>query len=255
MKPGPGAFVWYELMTTNLEEAMAFYGSVFGWNIVDSGMSETSYMIINTGGRPVGGMMALRDEQLEAGARPFWGGYVGAADVDASTQKAVSLGSSIHVPPSDIPHVGRFSVIADPQGAILTLFHGTGDMPEGEAKGPGAFVWHELATTDWTSALEFYATLFGWTKGDPIDIGPMGTYQLFAIHEEVVGGMFNKPPQLPMSHWLYYVEVDSVGAAIKRVEAGGGQILNGPMQVPTGSWIAQCMDPHGGAFAMVSSEP
>jgi predicted enzyme related to lactoylglutathione lyase len=255
MKPGPGAFIWYELMTTDVDAAQNFYESVFGWAVKDSGMSDMDYRIVHAGERPIGGMMALRDEQLEAGARPFWGGYIGVADVDAATEKAESLGASTHVPPMDIPEVGRFSVISDPQGGMITLFTGAGTPPEGTAQGNGIFAWHELATTDWPKAFDFYSAMFGWTKGEGIDMGPLGTYQLFGLGGEVVGGLFNKPPELPVVAWLYYVEVDALGAAIKRVEAGGGQILNGPMQVPGGSWIAQCMDPQGGAFAMVSPQP
>jgi predicted enzyme related to lactoylglutathione lyase len=253
MKPGPGAFVWYELMTTDIDAAEDYYTEVFGWTVKDSGLADMDYRIIHVGEQPIGGMMALREEQLEAGARPFWGGYIGVANVDEAAKKATGLGAGTHVPPMDIPEVGRFSVMSDPQGGMFTLFTGMGPPPGDGAKGPGSFAWHELATTDAPKAIDFYMSMFGWTKAEGFDMGPMGVYQLIAHDGLSFGGIFNKPPQLPIVAWLYYVEVAEIEAAIARVKAGGGQVLNGPMEVPGGSWIAQCMDPQGGAFAMVSS--
>jgi uncharacterized protein len=63
--------------------------------------------------------------------------------------------------------------------------------------------------------------------------------------------MMTRMPQMPASFWLYYVNVAGVDAAVARVKTGGGQICNGPMQVPGGSWIAQCADPQGAMFALV----
>lgn len=248
MMAGPGAFVWYELMTSDVDAAIAFYGTVVGWKVIDS--NHPGYSILGLGERPLVGMMTLRGEQVAAGARPFWGGYIGVDDVDAATAKAVSLGARLHVGPTDIPHVGRFSVVNDPDGALLTLFRGMGDAVE-LATGTGAIGWHELATSDWTKVFGFYEAMFGWTKGDSIGMGEEGVYQLFAHQGEVIGGMFNRPAQIPVSNWLFYINVDEIGAAVERVKTGGGQILNGPLQVPTGSWIVQCLDAQGAAFAMV----
>ena len=82
----------------------------------------------------------------------------------------------------------------------------------------------------------------------------MGTYQMFGRGKGPIGGMMNKPPDMPAPpHWLYYITVDDVDAAIKRVERHGGQLLNGPMDVPGGDRVAACMDPQGGAFALHSA--
>jgi predicted enzyme related to lactoylglutathione lyase len=109
-----------------------------------------------------------------------------------------------------------------------------------------------LHTTDWPAAFGFYAALFGWTKGEPFDMGPMGVYQLFATGDCPVGGMMNMTaePKAP-PHWLYYFNVEAIDAAVARVAAAGGQVLNGPMQVPGGSWIVQGLDPQGAPFALV----
>jgi predicted enzyme related to lactoylglutathione lyase len=164
-------------------------------------------------------------------------------------------GGAVHREPEDIPGVGRFAVVADPQGAVLMLFKDSSGeaMPAVVPGTPGHVGWHELYADDWPAALAFYADLFGWSRGTAVDMGPMGTYQLFACGAggAEVGGMMNRPAGVPGPCWLYYFNVAAVDAAVARVTGLGGQVLNGPMQVPGGSWIVQCADPQGAAFALV----
>ncbi len=103
---------------------------------------------------------------------------------------------------------------------------------------------------DWEQALAFYNELFGWQKADAMDMGAMGTFQLFSAGGPAIGGMFTKPPMVPAPHWLYYFTVGDIDAAVERVKAGGGEILNGPMEVPGGGWIIQGKDPQGAMFAL-----
>jgi predicted enzyme related to lactoylglutathione lyase len=180
-------------------------------------------------------------------------GYVGVADVDTYAARVKAAGGSVHRAPEDIPGIGRFAVVADPHGAVLILFKGSGgEEPAPVAPGtPGHVGWHELHSGDRESAFAFYAGLFGWTKAEAVDLGPMGIYQTFATGGAPIGGMMTKAPSIPAAFWLYYFNVEAVDAAIARVRQGGGQIVNGPHQVPGGSWIAQCIDPQGAMFAMV----
>jgi predicted enzyme related to lactoylglutathione lyase len=108
-----------------------------------------------------------------------------------------------------------------------------------------------LHAGDRESAFAFYVGLFGWTKAEAVDMGPMGIYQTFATGGAPVGGIMTKTPQTPMAFWLYYFNVDAVDAAMARVKDGGGELIHGAMQVPGGSWIAHCLDPQGAIFAMV----
>jgi predicted enzyme related to lactoylglutathione lyase len=156
-------------------------------------------------------------------------------------------------PPTDIPQTGRFAVVADPQGAVFLLFKGMSDQdPVETPKSPGHISWRELYATNMDKAFAFYAALFGWTKTEAFDIGPMGSYQTFATSGTRNGGMMNKPREMPMPFWLYYFSVPAIDAATAKVTAGGGKILHGPMQVPDGGWILQCMDPQGAMFALAS---
>jgi predicted enzyme related to lactoylglutathione lyase len=153
--------------------------------------------------------------------------------------------------------VGRFSVVADPHGAVFILFSSAGaaDGAPAAPDAPGHVGWRELHAGDGAAAFAFYADLFGWTKDYAHDMGAMGVYQTFAIDGAQAGGIMTKMPQTPAPFWLYYFNVDAINAAKARVEAGGGRIVNGPMQVPGALWIVQCLDPQGAMFAMVGPKP
>ncbi len=247
-----GRFVWYELMTTDMEAAKVFYAKVVGWGTRDASMPGMAYTLFTAGEASVSGLMDLPEDARKMGAKPSWIGYVGVNDVDAAADRIKHLGGAVYVPPKDIPNISRFSVVADPQRATLALFKWLKprqDQPP-ELGTPGRVGWHELLAADWEQALAFYGELFGWQKADA-EIGAMGTYQLFSAGGQTIGGMFTKPPMVPVSFWLYYFNIGDIDAAAKRVKAGSGQILNGPIEVPGGNWIVQCTDPQGAMFALV----
>ena len=241
-----GRFVWHELLTTDTAAAAAFYPKVLPWRTAPSSMP--GYTIWMAGQTQIGGLMAL---PAEAGATPpHWLVYVGTPNVDATCSQAQGLGARIVKAPADIPNVGRFAVLTDPQGATFALFTPGAGPPPGAPPAQGGFSWHELATTDVAAALRFYGQLFGWTKGPGHDMGAMGVYQIFQHGGDQVGGIVNvQAPSTPPS-WLSYVNVAEASRAVAAAKAGGGRLLHGPMEVPGGSWIAMMMDPQGGAFAV-----
>lgn len=256
MPASASPFVWYELMTSDAQAATTFYTQVVGWTAADAGMPGMDYTLLSVGETQICGLMALTDDMCAAGARLGWVGYVGVADVDAQAERIVKAGGAIHMPPTDIPGVGRFAAVADPQGASFCLFKGSPDEPPPQpAPGtPGTMGWHELQAGSLDSAWSFYSTQFDWAKGEAIDMGPIGTYQLFTAGAHPIGGMMTKLPEVQQPFWLYYVNVEAIDAAVARVTAGGGQIINGPMQVPGGSWIINAIDPQGAMFALVAAK-
>jgi len=253
MVQSPGCFVWYELMTTDMKGARAFYGDVLGWSAQDAAVSGPAYQLWTVEDTPVAGLTHLPEESRRAGVVSHWLGYVSVDDVDAMTMHAGSLGGLVHVPPTNVPNISRFSIIADPQGTTLALVKGLSPRearPSLALGAPGRGGWHELLAFNWEKAFVFYAALFGWQKAETQQ-GLMGTYQQFSAGGETLGGMFNKPPNLPHSFWLYYFNVADIQTAAKRVEAGRGEILYGPAEVPGGAWILHCIDPQGTIFALL----
>lgn len=253
MSESHGKFVWYELMTPDTGAAARFYGGILPWTAKDAGTPGMNYTLFSVGESGVAGMMPM---PADAGPRkipPNWSGYVAVDDLDAAVALVKREGGTIHHGPQDIPDVGRFAVAADPQGAVILLFKPTrSDAPPMPAPDtPGLVGWRELHTADQAGAVAFYAKLFGWSKGDAMDMGPMGTYQIVSYGKGMFGGMFNSPAAKAHPFWLYYFNVAGIDTAKDQVVKGGGTLTNGPMQVPGGAWIVQCIDPQGAHFALV----
>jgi predicted enzyme related to lactoylglutathione lyase len=247
----PGRFAWYELITTDIAGAKAFYAEVVGWGAQDASTSDLAYTLFTSEGVAAGGLMHLPENARKLGATPRWMGYVGVNDVDATVERIRRLGGAVYVPPTD-SNIGRISVVADPQTATLGLVKGLkpGQQRPAELGKPGRVGWHELLAADWEKAVAFYGELFGWQRAAVAEIGPTDTYQLFTAGGQTIGGMFNKRPMDPVPFWLFYFNIGDIDAAAERVKAAGGQILKSPIELPGGSWIIRCRDPQGAAFAL-----
>jgi uncharacterized protein len=244
-----GRFVWYELMTTDVEAAKVFYAEIMGWGARDVSLSDITIALFTAEEGPVSGLMNLPEGAT--GAAPHWVGYVGVNDIDAATDLVERRGGAVYALPTEIPNTSRFSVFADPQTATLGMLESIGPerMQPADINAPGRVGWHELLATDSEKALAFYGELFDWQKAGA-DIGAMGTYRRFSAGGQAIGGILTKPATMPAPFWLYYFNVADIDAAAKRVTAAGGQILDGPLQSPAGPWIVQCADPQGAVFAL-----
>ena len=246
-----GSFVWYDQMSNDLAGSEAFYSKVVGWALAPNTMNDQRYTLLKAGETMVGGLMPIPEHAK--GVQPAWMGYIAVDDVAAYADKVKAAGGAIHRPPTDIPNVGTFAVAGDPYGAGFLLFKGAStEAPAQDPMAPGHIGWHELHAGEPESAFAFYSGLFGWTKGEAMNMGPMGTYQIFTTKGRQMGGMMKKMAQEPMANWAYYINVEAIGAAVERVKSAGGQVLNGPMEVPGGSWIIQGRDPQGAMFALVA---
>jgi predicted enzyme related to lactoylglutathione lyase len=239
-------------MTSDTKAAGKFYSDVVGWTTHPmTGAEGIQYTTFNIGDVGMAGM-------LELPQHTGWIGYISVDDVDAHVKEIVAAGGTLWKPATDVPGMLRFAVMSDPQGAAIAIFTTNPAMPSPqrpEPRTPGTIGWHELYTTDLEAGFSFYNKLFGWTKVSDMDMGPMGLYRIFdeGDHEQMGdGGMMTKPPQVPVSSWGFYFNVDSIKAGGERVKSGGGMVLNGPTQVPGGGWIIQCQDPQGAMFALFS---
>lgn len=114
-----GVISWSELLTSDVKAAKSFYGQLFGWTYEDAPMDDMTYTLVKAGGEEVAGIMPT---PVESGPMPpAWGVYVTVDDIDAAAEKAVALGGKVLLPPQDVPEVGRFCVISDPQGAFISM--------------------------------------------------------------------------------------------------------------------------------------
>ena len=217
-------------------------------------MPSMAYSLFTLGEASVSGLMGLPAGADKIGAKPRWIGYVEVDDVDATAALINQLKGAVHVPPTNFYNFSRFAVVADPQAASFGLISWLRpvQLPKAEANVPGSIAWHELLAADREKALAFYGSLFGWQKAEA-RVGPRGTYQFFSAGQQTIGGIVTKPRTVSMPSWVYYFNVGDIDAAVQRVKIGGGQVLEGPIEVPGGSWIIQCLDPQGAIFALVGT--
>lgn len=251
-----GRVVWYELLTSDVRGAIAFYTEVIGWK---TQVWETGdYTMWASAQGPLGGVTQLPEQAAKMGAPPYWQANVQVADLDVAVAKVKELGGKILVS-EEVPTVGRFAVITDPQGAVIALYTPTTEMAAHDSTKQGEFQWHELFTTDHVAALDFYRQVCGWEKLAEHDLGPMGTYVVWGRGGQQLGGMMNMPPgmqgpsgQVLPPNWMYYITVTDLDATLARATAKGARVLNGPMPVPGGARIVQLLDPQGAAFALIT---
>jgi predicted enzyme related to lactoylglutathione lyase len=245
-----GRVLWHELLTSDVDAAEKFYTAVVGWTITPfEGAPDRYDMWTRPDGAPAGGVMKIPQGM---NFPPHWGIYVGVPKLEDGVSRIEQLGGSSLSPVIDVPNVGRMRTMKDPQGAAFSIYEPASPPPQPESEPQiGDVSWHELYTTDAEAALKFYTDLFGWRPTEAMDMGPMGKYHMFA-RTFPLGGMMNKPKEMAQvpPHWGIYFRVPDVHAGADRVKANGGQVLNGPMEVPGGSWIVNCMDPQGAAFSL-----
>jgi predicted enzyme related to lactoylglutathione lyase len=251
-----GRFLWYELMTNDVDAAKAFYPEITGWTTMPWEAGDQPYTMWMNGEAPVGGLMALPGEAVAAGAPPHWLAYIGTPDIDATVERATELGAQIVVPTMEIPEVGRMTILTDPQGAMFAAYQPSGDVPPEVPPENGTFSWNELITSDREAAWAFYSEIFGWETTEEMDMGENGVYHMYSRPGGwPLGGIMDKPPEAPVSAWTVYVKVPDCAAAVETASGAGGQVIYGPVDVPGGDKIAQLFDPQGACFAVHSGAP
>jgi uncharacterized protein len=253
-----GNFVWHELRTTDAKAAEDFYTHVIGWKAISSGdPGGMPYTLLSAGEFTTAGLMQLSQSMLDGGMRAAWVGFIGVDDVDAYAKRVEEAGGKLHCPAMDIPTVGRFASVEDPQGATFLLFKGSLDYaPPRPALGtPGTVGWNELSANDGPSAWTFYSELFSWNKDTAMDMGPMGVYQIFNNGGPQIGAVMTRDKsKTPAPSWLYYFNVEDIDAATERIKEKNGQVCMGPHEVPGSLWITVGIDPQGATFALVGSK-
>jgi predicted enzyme related to lactoylglutathione lyase len=255
----PGSFIWYELMTTDAEGAKDFYDAVIGWDIAPPHDSSGYRMIQRSDGGSAGGVLPVTQEMQQHGARSAWHGYLNVADIHDSVRRIEGAGGRILMGPQEIDHVGPIAMVTDPQGAPFYVMRPNPPKDEPGARSdvysreaPQRVAWNELMTSNQNGALDFYLGQFGWTKGEAMPMGEMGTYQLLNHDGDTIGAIMTEAADKP-SRWRFYIRVDDVDRAKSTIESKGGTVVHGPMEVPGGDRVLIGIDPQGAEFALVGN--
>lgn len=241
-----GQFVWRELMSTDTDATLRFYGELFGWKHKTVQMPDgTDYHMLESNGVPVAGCMKLPAPNVPA----HWVMSVSVADVDATANAAKNNGGHLHVPPMDAGGMGRYAMFADPQGAVLSVWRGNdgdGERAADHRPGLGEFCWEQLNTNDPSGAREFYAKVLGWTEEA---FGGGGGMNVYKVGDKQVASSMQTPPGVP-SHWLAYVVVDTLQSANDRVTKQGGKVMVEKIEIPTVGSISVIQDNVGAMLGL-----
>jgi predicted enzyme related to lactoylglutathione lyase len=245
----PGKPIWFEHVSPDAKKAQAFYGEVLGWRTKAFPMPGGSYDMIFNGDASdpstmIGGYGAPR------GGAACWATVVSVADVDRACARAVEHGGSIVEGPADLPTVGRWARIADPQGAAISILHRDAGDPPDRLTPPGGFVWIELHTTDVPAALRFYDHVLGYTH----EALPGGDYTVLHSGGAGRGGVSAHTGGAP-PHWLPYVHAPDPDATCARARKAGGTVVMAPTDVPMAGRIAVIVDPTGASLALLRPDP
>ena len=235
-----GKFVWHEHASSDQEYAKEFYGRLLGWEFEVFDMGGSDYPMISSGGVTHGGFPPVPE-----GTPSHWVGNVQVESVDSTVERAKAAGGAVLVEPVHFPGVGRYALVADPQGADIAVFQPDSDGPMGR----GVFVWDELLTGDVEGAKAFYGEVFGWTASDS-DMGGGFVYTMFRRGEDdAAGAMALGEIQAP-PHWMPYIAADEIDATAARVGELGGMVIREPWDIERVGRLAIAQDPTGAVFGL-----
>lgn len=221
----PGTFCWVDLVVEDQHAAKAFYSGLFGWEYEEFPIGNgSSSSVAQLDGRAVAAIAPLTDPSMP----PHWNCYVSVEDVDAAAGRAEQLGATVVVPAGDVGDSRRLAAFQVPQGATLSVWQPDRHVGAGVVNVPGALTWNDLLTPDVEASAAFYRELFGWEI-------------------EEIPGAGGHPA------WNLYFAVADTEAAMARAAELGGQVVMGPMDVPSGR-LAIIRDPQNAVFSVVDGE-
>lgn len=253
----PGAFSWVELATNDPQAALAFYRTLFGWDVVEHDMGPGgTYTIFTIRGGDVAAAAGQPPQERQAGVPPHWNLYVAVASADDAAARAQSLGGTVLAPPFDVMDQGRMAVLQDPTGAVFNVWEPKAHTGVKVVREPGALCWSELTTRDPAKASAFYTALFGWT-GKGSNAGGM-EYTEFSVAGQPSIGMMGMPEGMPAhvpSYWMPYFQVADLAAATAKATTGGATVMVGPHTIPDGGQFTILQDPQRAMFALFQPAP
>jgi uncharacterized protein len=237
---------WVDLMTPDLDKALAFYGPLFGWEF-STGPAETGYYTMcRKGGRNAAGLGQLPQS---ASFPPAWALYFATEDVDAACERVRQQGGQVGMGPMDVMEQGRMAICADPTGAHFGFWQPRNHKGAGVVDEHGAMVWHEVNTRHGEKARDFYAAVL------LLEPRKMEGIEYWTLHrgEKAVAGVLQMNERWPADmppHWMNYFAVDDTDAAVKKVAELGGKVHVPPFDTSHGR-LAVVSDPAGATFTVI----
>jgi uncharacterized protein len=247
----PGTPSWVDLTTPDLDDALRFYGGLFGWEFEDAGEEAGHYHMALVRGKRVAGLGPAQE-----GAPPaaYWTTYLTGSDVEAHAKAIADAGGTVAFGPMDVMGQGRMLVASDPEGAMFGVWQPQAHTGAQLVNENATLTWNERMTRDIEGVKRFYGSVFGITTED-LPETPASAYQILKVGDKIVGGTFAMPADVPAEappHWLAYFQLDEVDAGLERVRELGGTVLRDPVDSPYGRY-APVQDPQGGAFVLIRS--
>ncbi|WP_248782331.1 VOC family protein [Saccharothrix syringae] len=246
----PGTPAWVDMMTTDREATMAFYGGLFGWDFEIGGPETGHYTNALVRGRPVAGFGEMPPDAMFP---VVWTTYLATDDLDESLSALRSEGGKVLVPTFDTGGPGRGAIAVDPTGAAFGLWEAGTHIGAYAVNEPGAVVWNELATRDPFGAAEFYQRVFG-VEPDPLPDLP---YTRFRVGGRVVAGVLGMADEIPVeipAHWMTCFAVPDAEAAARRASELGGVAVGEVAESRLGRF-ATIGDPMGATFRVIQPPP
>jgi predicted enzyme related to lactoylglutathione lyase len=234
-----GKFVWFDLVSSDVERAAAFYSQVLGWQI-ERVWGIDDYVVVRANGRRIGGITPA-ENPAEVG----WIGSLSVGDVDEAAAWVKEHGGRVLQDPADLPNRGRMAVLADPQGAVFAALRSRNGDSSDRNSLPGDFAWVELWTTDLEGAHDFYRRLVGYQYA-----AVRGGYHVFGRQDIPRAGVVEIKWKGVEPNWLPYVVVRHLANVLRGVEGAGGSILQGPRDDFGDGRVALIVDPTGGVVGL-----
>ncbi len=250
MTISPGAPIWIDLSSSDVDRAQEFYAAVFGWTFDSAGPDYGGYINAATDGKPVAGLM---QNQPEWNAPDAWNIYLHTADIHKTVEALKTAGGSNCVEPMEVKEKGWMAMGTDPAGAAFGLWQPTGHHGfelQGEAGSP---VWHQLTTRDFAKAVDFYRAVFGWQTRIESDTDEFRYTTAVFNGQDTLGVMDGSTfltDDVP-SHWTTFFGADDVDKTLQVITDHGGSVLRPAEDTPYGR-LAAAADPTGAVFNLSS---
>ncbi|MCZ2401830.1 VOC family protein [Paenarthrobacter sp. Z7-10] len=248
-----GTPCWCDLVSSDVEGARQFYGSLFGWDFDGRAMGpDMTYYMATLNGRNVAGLMQQMPDMAAAGIPSVWNTYIAVDSVDSAAERITEAGGTLVFPPDEVPGSGRMVMATDTAGAYIGFWEGKGHIGASVVNEPGTVIWNELQVDDLAAALPFYQSVAGMDS----DTGPSGDlseYTQFLVNGKSIAGAMKKPmPDTPNNWTVYFNSADADQTAAK-VQELGGAVIAPVFDVSGIGRMAVFTDPQGAVFCIMAA--